>query len=157
MGKWMIPPQLLTFNFMHEPYLDAVPSLPTFCSFFSKPARYSNIHGPLNPEAERECRNRLVQPLTVQMGNPGPGKESDLPGLHSSLVVVSGQGPDCGEPFHVIPGYGFLLRARVFKCSSIPNVQSMPNHWGQEKYLWKDLPEVPLGSQTHHSSCSRNS
>lgn len=71
---------------------------------FSKPAGYSDINGILNPEAERECQNCLVQALTVQMG--GTGRKSDLPSSHSGLVAVSRQGPDPGEPFHMMPGYG---------------------------------------------------
>lgn len=71
---------------------------------FSKPAGYSDINGILNPEAERECQNHLVQALTVQMGSMG--RESDLPSSHSGLVAISRQGPDSGEPLHRMPDYG---------------------------------------------------
>lgn len=94
--------QFLSFNSLPEPHSDAVSYFPKFCAFFPKPVGYADINEPLNLEAGRECHNHQVQPLTVQMGSPGPEKERDLPRLLSNLEAVSGQGPDYCEPFCMI-------------------------------------------------------
>lgn len=69
MGKW-IKTSVVDLKSLHEPYSYTVPSFHEFF-VFSKSAWYSDINGILNPEAERECQNHLVQALTVQMGSTG--------------------------------------------------------------------------------------
>lgn len=102
MGTRMSLHQLLSFDSLPEPYSDTVPYVPEFCAFLPKSVGYVDINGPLNPEAGRECRNHLVQHLTVQMGSPGSEKESAWSLFLSNLVAVSGQAPDSCEPFHMI-------------------------------------------------------